>query len=207
MTTYTITVTSPKTTDVPAPLAGHVRLDIRTRKPESRAYTVDVPLTAWPDVSEVPTVYRSLVASALIEAGESVLQTFVTSTKTAGNRQLPAALLSLDSMLASAESKRMTAAVLIGMWRNSCKYRLQIAPKLTTLQGSKLLQYKAAIERHEKRLAALCGKSPETSLSADDLDKIMLNMADEDADTPLGAYFADRTEQVRAKLADDSDAL
>lgn len=206
-TTYLITTTRTKLADVPAPVAMHTRVETRTRKPESRAYTVDIPATAMPDTSEVPAQFRPLVDSALLDACESVLNTFVTSKATAGNANIPATLFTLESLLTATASRRMTSAMLLGMWRNSSKYVFDVAPKLTSMTGSQLLRYQANIERHEKRIAALAGRSPELSLSAADLDKLMVNLADDDADTPFGVYLADRTEEIRAKLVEDSDAL
>ena len=207
MTTYTITTTRTKVADVPAIPAQSVRIETRVRKPESKAFTVDIPATKWIDTSDVPTQYRALVDSALLDCAESVLNGFVTSKATAGNPQIPVSLFELDALLASSATKRMTSAMLLGMWRNSNKYVLDVAPKLTTMTGSQLLRYQANIERHEKRLAALCSRNPELSLSAADLDKIMVNLADDDADTAFGAYLADRTEEVRGKLTEDSEAL
>lgn len=206
-TTFTITLTRTKTAEVPALLAGHTRLETRIRKPESRAYTVDIPAAQWIDTSEVPSQFRPLVDSALIDAGESVLNQFITSKATAGNMQMPAMLLTLESLLSSSAAKRMTVAMLIGMWKQSSKYILDVAPKLSSLQGSALLRYQAAIEKHEKRLAALAGRSPESTLSAADLDKLMTNLHDDDADSSYGVYLADRTEEIRGKLVEDSEAL
>lgn len=205
--TFTITLTRTKTNEVPALLAGHTRLETRIRKPESRAYTVDIPNSQWIDTSEVPAQFRPLVDSALIDAGESVLNTFVTSKATSGNVNIPSSLFTLESLLSSSAAKRMTVAMLIGMWKQSSKYVLDVAPKLASLQGSALLRYHAAIEKHEKRLAALAGRSPETSLSASDLDKLLVNLHDDDADSAYGIYLADRTEEVRSKLTEDSEAL
>lgn len=206
-TTLAITLTRTKTTDVPAPIAGHIRLETRTRKPESRAYTVDVPLSMWPTADDVPTVFRALVESALIDAGESALATFVTSRATAGNLNIPTTLLSLDALLTNTAAKRMTVALLLGMWRNSTKYVMDVAPKLASYTGSAQLRYAANIERHEKRLAALVGRSPELSLSAADLDKLLVNLHEDDESTPFGEFLATRTEEVRSKLAEDSEAL
>ena len=206
-TTYTITTTRTKVADVPAPIASHVRIETRIRKPESKAFTIDIPTTHWLNTDDVPSVYRALVDSALLDCAEGVLNVFVTSKATAGNSNIPANLFTLENLLASSANKRMTAALLIGMWRNSTKYVMDVAPKLTSLQGSPLLRYQANIERHEKRLAALCSRAPESSLSASDLDKLMVNLADEDSETAFGAYLADRTEEVRSKLVEDSDAL
>lgn len=204
---YTITITRTKVQDVPAPLAQHIRIETRVRKPESRAYTVDIPTASWVDTSDCPVQYRSLVDSAFVDCAESVLNGFVTNTKTAGNNQIPATLFVLERLLAQNAAKRMTSAMLIGMWRNSSKYVFDVAPKLATMQGSQLLRYQAAIEKHEKRLAALCGRSPETAMIADDLDKLMVNLSADDAETQYGQFIADRTEEVRAKLVDVEDAL
>ena len=206
-TTYTITTTRTKVADVPAVPVASVRIETRVRKPESKAYTVDIPASAWIDTGEVPTQYRALVDSALLDCAEQVLNTFVTSKATAGNPFIPVTMFTLENLLANNASKRMTSAMLLGMWKSSSKYVLEIAPKLSTMAGSALLRYQANIERHEKRLAALCGRNPETALSASDLDKLMLNLADDDNETQLGSYLADRTEEIRAKLVEDSDAL
>lgn len=205
--TISITRTRTKLQEVPTPVAGCQRIETRVRKPESLAYTIDVPTTLLPNVDAVPTIYRPLVESAVADALEEVLKGFVTSTKTAGNMQLPATLLALENLLAQSAAKRMTSAMLIGLWRNSSKYMLDVAPKLTSLQGSQLLKYKAAIEKHEKRLTALCGREPEASLSADDLDKLLVNLTDTDANSQYGQFLADRTEAVRGKLVDVDDAL
>ena len=207
MTTYTITTTRTKVAEVPAVPAASVRIETRVRKPESKAYTVDIPATSWIDTSDVPAQYRALVDSALTECAESVLNTFVTSKATAGNPSIPATLFTLDSLLAASATKRMTSAMLLGMWKASSKYVLDIAPKLASYTGSQALRYAANIERHEKRLTALTGRNAETALSASDLDKLMVNLHDDDADTPFGVYLADRTEEIRAKLVEDSDAL
>jgi len=207
MTTYTITTTRTKFAEVPAVPAQSVRIETRVRKPESKAFTVDIPSTRWIDTSDVPTQYRALVDSALLECAEQTLNGFVTSRTTAGNPQIPVTLFELDALLASSATKRMTSAMLLGMWRNSNKYVLDVAPKLATMTGSQLLRYQANIERHEKRLAALCGRYPELALSATDLDKIMVNLAADDADTQFGIYLADRTEEIRSKLTEDSEAL
>jgi len=207
MTTYTITTTRTKFADVPEIPVQSVRIETRVRKPESKAFTIDIPATKWIDTSEVPSQYRALVDSALLDCAEQALNGFVTSRATAGSSQIPVALFELDALLASSATKRMTSAMLLGMWRNSSKYVMDVAPKLTTMTGSQLLRYKANIERHEKRLATLCSRSPELALSASDLDKIMVNLSDDDADTAFGAYLADRTEEVRSKLTEDSEAL
>jgi hypothetical protein len=205
--TYTITTTRTKVADVPAVPPLTVRVETRVRKPESKAYTVDIPTTAWIDTSDCPVQYRTLVDSALLECAENVLNTFVTSKATAGNPNIPTSLFTLDSLLQASAQRRMTAAMLLGMWRSSSKYILDIAPKLTSMTGSALLRYQANIERHEKRLTALTGRNPETALSASDLDKLLVNLHDDDVDTPFGTYLADRTEEVRSKLVEDSDAL
>ena len=118
---YLITTTRTKINDVPAPIPAHVRIETRTRKPESRAYTIDIPTHAWPSTDDVPTIYRALVDSALLDCAESVLNTFVTSRATSGNNSIPYTLLTLDSMLNASAAKRMTSALLLGMWRNSSK--------------------------------------------------------------------------------------
>jgi hypothetical protein len=69
------------------------------------------------------------------------------------------------------------------------------------------LRYQANIEKHEKRLAALTGKNPELNMSAEDLDKLMVNLAEADSETPYGEYLAQRTEEIRSKLVEDSEAL
>jgi hypothetical protein len=147
------------------------------------------------------------VDSALLDACEQTLNTFVTSKATAGNMNIPAHLFDLDKLLTATAQRRMTAALLIGMWRNSSKYVLEVAPKLTSQTGSALLRYQANIEKHEKRLAALTGKNPELNMSAEDLDKLMVNLAEADSETPYGEYLAQRTEEVRSKLVEDSEAL
>ena len=205
--TYTITTTRTKVADVPAAIAGFTRVETRVRKPESKAYTVDIPVAAMPDTSDVPAQFRPLVDSALLDACETQLNTFVTSKATAGNPNIPASLFTLESLLTATAARRMTSAMLLGLWRNSSKYVLDVAPKLTTLTGSQLLRYQANIEKHEKRLTALCGRYPELTLSAADLDKIMVNLADDDAETQFGVYLADRTEEIRGKLTEDSEAL
>ena len=207
MTTYAITTTRTKFAEVPAVPVASVRIETRVRKPESRAYTIDIPSTAWINTGDVPTQYRALVDSALLDCAEQVLNTFITSKATAGNPSIPVTLFTLDNLLGASAARRMTAAMLLGMWKASSKYVLEIAPKLSTMQGSSLLRYQANIERHEKRLTALTGRNAETALSASDLDKLMVNLHDDDADTPFGIYLADRTEEIRAKLVEDSDAL
>jgi hypothetical protein len=206
-TTYLITTTRTKVADVPAAIAGFTRVETRVRKPESKAYTVDIPVTAMPDTSTVPAQFRPLVDSALLDACEQTLNTFVTSKATAGNMNIPAHLFDLDKLLTATAQRRMTAALLIGMWRNSSKYVLEVAPKLTSQTGSALLRYQANIEKHEKRLAALTGKNPELNMSAEDLDKLMVNLTEADSETPYGEYLAQRTEEVRSKLVEDSEAL
>ena len=205
--TYTITLTRTKTTDVPAQLLLHTRIDVRTRKPESRAYTIDIPTTAMPDTSTVPAQFRPLVDSALLDACEQTLQTFITSKATAGNYSIPASLFTLEALLAASATSRMTSAMLIGMWRISSKYVLEVAPKLAALQGIALLKYQDAITKHEKRLSTLVTREAEKSLSAADLDKLLINLADDDMDSAYGNYLAERTEEVRAKLVEDADAL
>lgn len=206
-TTYLITTTRTKVAEVPVQPAATVRIETRVRKPESKAYTIDIPTNAWIDTSDVPSQYQALVDSALTECAEGVLNVFVTSKATAGNPNIPASLFTLESLLANNATKRMTSAMLLGLWRNSSKYVLDIAPKLTTMTGSALLRYQANIERHEKRLTAMTGRNPETALSASDLDKLLVNLHDDDELSPFGEYLATRTEEIRAKLVEDSDAL
>jgi len=205
--TYLITTTRTKLAEVPPVPPASVRIETRVRKPESKAYTVDIPTNAWIDCEAVPSVFRALVESALTDCAEAVLNTFVTSKQTAGNANIPASLFSLDNLLANNATKRMTAAMLLGMWKASSKYVLDIAPKLQSMTGSQALRYAANIERHEKRLAALCGRNPETALSAADLDKLLVNLHEDDETSPFGEYLATRTEEIRAKLVEDSDAL
>lgn len=206
-THYTITKTITKTGTVPDHVTGKTRVETRTRKPEARAYTIDIPTDQMPDTSDVPAQFRALIDSALMDACEQVLGAFITNPTTQGSPSIPASLFTLDALLASSASRRMTSAALLGLWRNSSKYILEIAPKLAEQTGSAHLRYAANIERHERRLAALTGKSPETALSASDLDKLMVNLHDDDADTQLGQYLAERTEEIRAKLCEDTDAL
>ena len=42
---------------------------------------------------------------------------------------------------------------------------------------------------------------------AGELDKLMVNLAEADSETPYGEYLAQRTEEVRSKLVEDSEAL
>lgn len=205
--TLTITTTRTKFTDVPAPIPSHIRIETRTRKPESRAYTIDVPATLWPNTDDVPTIYRALVDSALLDCAETALNTFITSKASAGNPNMPLGLLTLENLLSATAARRMTSALLLGMWRNSSKYILEVAPKLTEYAGLQLLKYKANIERHEKRLTSLCARNPESLLSASDLDKLLVNLADADELTPFGDYLAARTEEIRSKITEDSEAL
>ena len=100
MTTYFITTTRTKFAEVPQVPAQSVRIETRVRKPESKAFTVDIPATKWIDTSEVPSQYRPLVDSALLDCAEQVLNGFVTSKATAGNPQIPVALFELDALLA-----------------------------------------------------------------------------------------------------------
>lgn len=206
-TTYGITITRTKTEDMPSSIASHIRIVSRTRKPETKAFSIDIPTSQWIDTSDVPSQYKPLVDASLIELAEDALNGFVTSKATSGNLHVPSSLFTLASLLEASASKRMTAALLIGMWRNSVKYVLDVAPKLTSFVGSQLARYQANIERHERRLASLCGRNAEMALSAEDLDKLLVNLADADNDTPFGEYLATRTEEVRVKLVEDSDAL
>jgi endonuclease III len=202
---YHITKTVTKTDEVPAHKGEHTRIEVRTRKPEARAYTIDIPNAEMPNTGDVPSQFRSLVDSALTDACEQVLATFITTN--AGASTVPCSLFSLEALLASSANKRMTSAILLGLWKSSSKYVLEIAPRLQEMTGSAKLRYAANVERHERRLTALTGKSPETALSAADLDKLLINLHDDDADTQLGQYLAERTEEIRAKLAEDTDAL
>lgn len=206
-TTYGITVTRTKVEDMPSPIASHIRIVSRTRKPETKAFSIDIPTSSWIDTSDVPSQYKPIVDAALLDCAEDALNVFVVSKATSGNLNIPITLFTLSSLLESSASKRMTAALLIGMWRNSTKYVLDVAPKLVSLTGGLLARYQANIERHERRLAALCGRTAELALSADDLDKLLVNLADADHETTFGEYLAIRTEEVRSKLVADSDAL
>lgn len=192
--------------DQPVCPPNYVELAVDKRTP-ARTYRVWVPSFIWPNTDDVPAIYRPLVQAALISAGESILKQRL---DTIGLDQsfLPLDTISLDKLVnASATSGRMSADQLLGLWRGTKKYILDVAPKLTTLQGSQLLTYKAKIERFETLIKNLTVAKPENKLSAANLDSIMLNLHDDDAESSYGIWIAQRTEEVRAKLIEDSEAL
>ena len=197
-----------KGNDVDQPVCppDYVELAVDKRTP-ARTYRVWVPSYIWPNTDDVPAIYRPLVQAALITAGESILKQRL---DTVGLDQsfIPLDAITLDKLVnASATAGRMSADQLLGMWRGTKKYILDVAPKLATLQGSQLLAYKAKIERFETLVKNLTVAKPENKLSAANLDSIMLNLHDDDAESSYGIWIAQRTEEVRAKLIEDSEAL
>lgn len=192
--------------DQPVCPVGYIELAVDKRTP-ARTYRVWVPAFIWPNVDDVPAIYRPLVQAALISAGETILKQRL---DTIGLDQsfIPLDTITLDKLVnASATSGRMSADQLLGLWRGTKKYILDVAPKLATLQGSQLLTYKAKIERFETLVKSLTMARPENKLSASNLDSIMLNLHDDDAESSYGIWIAQRTEEVRAKLIEDSEAL
>lgn len=208
MTTFTII----KHTSDNAPkqyVATDIRISIDKRNP-ARTYSMDIPVTMWhgTQLDTVPAQFRPLVQASLICSAEAILKTYL-DTANRDQTQIPCEMFTLDALLARNTTGRMTAELLLGMWKQTHKYIMGIAPKLTELTGNtaKLAAYKSRLELHEKRLTALTTKSPETKLSNADLDKILINMDEVDFDTDYGAYVAERVEYVRGKLTEDSDAL
>lgn len=182
-----------------------VRVVCHKRSP-ARTYIVDVPTIQWPNTDDVPSAYRELVRGALLDAASKILAGY-TGNPARDQSAIPANLLALENLIAQGANDRMTSEALLNLWKQSKKYVFSIAPKLTELTGTNLLKYKAKIERMEKRLTALCGRTPETKLSGNDLDNILVNLTDDDLDTPFGEFVAIRCEEVRGKLSDDGDAL
>lgn len=205
MTTFTITKTMAGSDSTMFTQPGDVVVSVDKRTP-ARSYSIAIPVTLWPVTEDVPAHYRALVNSALLASAEAILKQYLDSTNR-DQTSIPCALFTLETLTARSVTSRMTSDLLLGLWKQTRKYVLSIAPKLTELTGSKLLAYKSRLELHEKRLSALTTKSPETKLSNADLDKILVNMDESDFDTDYGSYIAERVEVVRSKLAEDSDAL
>lgn len=208
MSNYSITLVTTAADGViamPAVIANHVRVVCKKRNP-ARTFVIDVPASQWPNTDDVPTAYRELVRGSLLDSASKILAGY-TGNPARDQAAIPASMFTLEALISQTTSDRMTSEALINLFRQSNKYVFSIAPKLTELAGSKLLAYKSRIERMEKRLAALCGRTPETKLSGNDLDNILVNLNDVDLDTPFGEFVAVRCEEVRAKLSEDSEAL
>lgn len=201
----TIATATDGTIAMPAPIANHVRVTCKKRTP-ARTFVIDVPASVWPNTDDVPTAYRELVKASLLDSAGKILAGY-TGNPARDQAAIPASMFTLEALISQTTSDRMTSEMLVNLFRQSNKYVFSIAPKLTELTGTKLLAYKARIERMEKRLGALCGRTPENKLSGNDLDNILVNLNDIDLDTPFGEFVAVRCEEVRAKLSEDSEAL
>lgn len=201
------TVGTEKIPAAQTPAGPTITIAIDKRTP-ARTYTVFIPAEQWPTLTDVPTTYRPLVNAALVNSAESILKNYL-DTANRDHTSIPMTAFTEEALLATSDLGRMTAERLLGLWRQSTKYVYSIAPKLVELapNAARLAAYKQRLELHEKRLATLTTKTPETKLSNGDLDKLLVNMDDADFDTPYGAYLAERIETVRSKLAEDSDAL
>ena len=204
MTTFSIhRFTNPD--DITESLPATTRVQVQKRIP-TRYYVVDVPASMWPSIDDVPDVYKALVNGALIASAEKILDRYVSNANNV-HSTIPQTLFSLEAMLASSDSTRMTSKYIMQLWKNSHKYILGIAPKLALLTGSAKLKYMAAMETHEKRLTKLVGAKPETTLSERDLDLLLTTLDPADLETPLGEYIALRTEEIRPLIQAMDNAL
>lgn len=211
VTGFTITLTHSKDAkgnDIEQPTCppGHIILAVDKRTP-ARTFRAFIPLSCWPNTDDVPAIYRPLIDAALIQAGETILKQRL---DTVGLDQtiLPVGAIELEKLLnASAMSGRITADQVLGMWRSTKKYILDVAPKLATLAPAQLLTYKTRIDRFETLVKYLALPKAEYKLTTANLDTIMINLHDDDLESNYGQYIAKRTEEIRAKLAEDSEAL
>ena len=201
-----LTGTKEETPTLPAQThAADIRIVVTERNPK-RAYWIDIAPTLWPNTDDVPVAYREIVRGALMDSAKKILAGWL-ANPLRDKSEISEAALSFDALIANNTSSRMTSEQLVNLFKQSHKYIYHVAPKLTELTGTKLLNYKAGIERMEKRLAKLTGKAPENTLSTADLDNILVNLAIEDLDTPYGEFIASRCEEIRGKLSEQNDAL
>ena len=168
MATFTInklTGTKDETLTLPAQTyAADIRVVVTERSPK-RAYWIDIAPTLWPSVDDVPVAYREIVRGALMDSAKKILAGWL-ANPLRDKSEISEAALSFDALIANNTSSRMTSEQLVNLFKQSHKYIYHVAPKLTELTGTKLLNYKAGIERMEKRLAKLCGRTPENNLFA-----------------------------------------
>lgn len=206
MTTQNFTIVKVTSSEDIKAVDNSVMITIQQRIP-TRYYSVAIPTTMWHGVAlaTVPDQFRPLVSGALELAAEKVLDSYLKGKNV--ETWIPCDRFSLDNLLASSDAGRMTSARLMQLWRNSHKYLLGIAPRLTELQGSALLKLKSAIETHEKKLVLLCSKTAEDKLSQADLDKLLATLAPEDLESPLGEYIAVRYDEVSKKIEANAYAL
>lgn len=211
ITNLTISLTyskDAKGNDIDQPICppAHIELEVSRRTP-ARYHRAYVPAAQWPNLDDVPSIYKPLVQAALVASAESIMKARLDNA-TLDASFLPLSTITLEALLStSAATGKMTADQLLGMWRGTAKYVLQVAPQFTVLTGSKLLAYKAKIEKFETQIKSLVSPKPETKLSAAALDRIMATLHTDDESGAYAAFIAAKTEEIRAKLIEDEDAI
>lgn len=188
-----------------ASILATVTVTVQTRDPVAY-WTINIPNAQWPNIEDVPAIYRGLVGAVLLNNAESILSKYVKDS-TKSKASIPESLFSLECLVATTTNGRLTAADLINQWKQSHKYIYDVTAKLTSKVGSDLLKYKANIEKHEKRIAALASAKPEEKLSAKDVQALLNTLTVEDQDTPFGQLVMARCELVLEKQAIQDDAI
>lgn len=207
MTNITIIKTLP---DQDLPVTTDASLTVITKQTRQPTLYWSV-IIALPDTSLVPEAFRPFVDACLALNAEEILYKYVTDDKKT-KEFIPSELLNFDALTTQSTSTRITAESLIKMWRASGFYKNTVLFKRGNMVAANdakgVARLDAAVARNEERLKGLCVKKIENmKLSSKDMDSILINLATEDLDTPMGTFIAERIEQGKRLLDADPDAI
>lgn len=204
---YTIFQTNPDQ-DLPVCLDDSLIVITKQTRQPTMYWSVKI---AMPDTSTVPEAFRPFVDACLALNAEEILYKYVTDPKKT-KEFIPADLFSFDALTSASTSTRITAESLIKMWRASAFFKNTVTFKRNNAAAAgdakTVARIDAAVTRNEERLKGLCVKKIENmKLSSKDMDSIMINLAVEDLDTPMGTFIAERIDAGRKLLDAEPDAI
>jgi hypothetical protein len=193
--TYTLysDASAPKTAALTATPAERT-ITVRGRNP-SWVAVVNIPLTSFPSLADVPTQYRALL-DAVIETAAKAILTRRIGTMSIKPASIEASLFTPDTIMSEAtatNSDWLTKEELTAHWQQSHTRTLLVNdPRYQ--QSS---QYRAAVSYFADLVTKLSGKT--SQFKPEELDSIMAKLSPADLDTELGQFIVRRIEAIKNK--------
>lgn len=189
-----------RTADFPLS-AGFRRVVVRFRNP-SRLFAIQVPNDPW-TLSDVPVRYRPMIEAVLDNAAESILRAHIESFTTVPSF-IDQGLFTEPALIDAATSSNSTwlsKEELSDLWKASATRRKFYGDA----RYSSSKPYRQAVAKFEELVLKLSGKS--VKIDPDQLDTILVKIAQEDLETELGAFICKRIETLKNKPTAEAVSL
>lgn len=156
-----------------------------------------IPSTAWERMSESvqDASYKSLLEAVLDKAAKSILSARIESMSIFPS-EIDDSIFSADAILSEAiggNSEWLSKEELTALWEKSTTRTKYVQ----SARYSSDAHYRKAVNVFTDMILKLAGKT--TSFTAEECDKILAKLSQEDMDTELGAFIVRRLEQIRNK--------